>query len=116
MICKCYFEKRKLIKGEPKVHYILKKYKKKGSYDILIDMSENFTLVQLIDYLGNVNHAISVVGYWILDSKYKRAFALNIELLDMICDPTVGEEQVAVFLTVLTEERHIFLDACLKKY
>ena len=68
-------------------------------------MSENVTLVQLMDSLGNMNHAISVVGYWILDSKYKRAFALNIELLDMICDPTVGEEQVAVFETVFTTVR-----------
>ena len=49
------------IKGEPTVHYILRKYKKKGSYDILTDISEQVTLVQLMDYLGNVNHAIIVV-------------------------------------------------------
>ena len=55
------------IKGEPKVHYSLSKYKKKGYSDILIDIGENVTLVQLMDYLGNVNHAISVVGYWIFD-------------------------------------------------
>ena len=53
----------KTIKGEPKVHYSLKKYRKKGSYDILTDIGEHVTLVQLMDYLGNVNHAISVVGY-----------------------------------------------------
>ena len=45
------------IKGEPKVHYILRKYKKKGSYEIMTDISENVTLVQLMNYLGNVNHA-----------------------------------------------------------
>ena len=50
------------IKGEPKVHYSLKEYKKNGSYDIMTDISENFTLVQLMDYLGNANHAIIVVG------------------------------------------------------
>ena len=50
------------IKGEPKFHYILRKYKKKGSYDILKDMGENVTLVQLMDSLGNVNLDISVVG------------------------------------------------------
>ena len=44
------------------MHYSLKKYKKKGSYDILTDISENVTLVQLMDYLGKVNHDISVVG------------------------------------------------------
>ena len=55
-------KKGKQMKGEPKVHYILMKYKKKGSYDILKDMSEHVTLAQLMDSLGNVNHSISVVG------------------------------------------------------
>ena len=54
------FWKRKHI--QPKVHYNLSKYKKKGSHNILSDISQNVNLVQLIDYLGNVNHAISVVG------------------------------------------------------
>ena len=49
------------------MHYSLMKYKKKGSYDILTDISENVTLVKLMDSLGNVNHDISVVGYWIFD-------------------------------------------------
>ena len=51
------------IKGEAKVHYILRKYKKKGSYDIMTELSEHFNLFQLMDYFGNVNHDISVVGY-----------------------------------------------------
>ena len=49
-------------KGKPRVYYIPKKYKRKGSYDILTDISEHVTLVQLIASLVNVNHAISVVG------------------------------------------------------
>ena len=65
------------MKGEPKVYYNLVKYKKKGSYDILKDISEHFTLVQLMDYLGNVKCSISVVGYWIFDSNYKKALVLN---------------------------------------
>ena len=80
------------MKGEPKVHYSLVKYKKKIYYDILKDISSNFTLAQLMDYLGNVNHDISVVGYWIFDSNYKRSLFLNRESLDMICAPSVGEE------------------------
>ena len=52
----------KTMKGEPKVHYSLLKYKKLVSYDILTDKSENVTLVQLMSSLGNVNCAISVVG------------------------------------------------------
>ena len=55
-----------------------------GYYDILTDMSEHVTLVQLMDYLGNVNHAISVVGYWIFDSNYKKSLVINIESLYMI--------------------------------
>ena len=95
------------IKGKPKVHYSLRKYKKKGSYDILTDMSDNVTLVQLIYSLGNVNNAISVVGYWIFDSNYEKALVLDRELLDMICDPSIGEEQVAKFETVFTAARYI---------
>ena len=50
------------VKGEPKVYYRLLKYKNQGSYDIMEDISEHVNLVQLMDLLGNVNHAISVVG------------------------------------------------------
>ena len=52
----------KINKGEAKVHYKLMKYKNMGEYEILEDISENVTLVQLMDSLGNVNHAISVVA------------------------------------------------------
>ena len=46
------------------------------SYDILKEISEHFTLVQLMDYLGNVKCSISVVGYWVFDSNYKKALVL----------------------------------------
>ena len=59
-------------KGEVRVHYKLIKYKKKGEYNILEDISANFTLVQLTDSLGNVNCAISVVDNCIFDSNYER--------------------------------------------
>ena len=62
-----------------------------GSCDILTDISEHVTLVQLMDYLGNLNHAISVVGYWIFYSNYEKVLVLNEESLDMICAPSVGE-------------------------
>ena len=78
-------------KGEARVHYKLIKYKKKGDYKILEDISANVTLVQLMYSLGNVNHAISVVGNWIFDSNYERALVLNKASLDMICAPSVGE-------------------------
>ena len=97
----------KIIKAKPRAYYSLSKYKKKGSYDIMIDISEHVTLVQLIDSLGNVNNYISAIGYWIFDSSHDKSLVLNRESLDMICAPSVGEEQVAVFETVFTAVRYI---------
>ena len=39
----------KIIQSKPRVYYILLKYKQKGSYDILKDISENVTFVLLPD-------------------------------------------------------------------
>ena len=64
-----------------------------GSYDILKDISEHVTLLNLMNYLGNINHAISVVGYWIFDSNYKRLLVLSRESLDVICAPSVSESK-----------------------
>ena len=89
--------KHKRNEGEARVYYKLIKYKKIGDYKCLEDISANVTLVQLMDSIGNVNHAISVVGSWIFDSNYKRALVLNKASLDMICAPTVGEEKNAIF-------------------
>ena len=99
------FWKKRIKRGEPKVYYSLVKYKSKGSCDILKYINENINLVQLMDSLGNVNHAITVVGYWIFDSNYKKELVLNIEPLDMICSPYVSEEQVAKFETVFPAVR-----------
>ena len=72
------------------------------------DISENVTLFQLMDSLGNVNHAISVVGNWVFDSNYERALVLNRSSLDMICTPSVGEEQAAKFESVFTAVIYIY--------
>ena len=86
-----------------------------GDYKILEDISENVTLVQLMDSLGNVNNDISVVGNWIFDSKHERALFLNRESLDMICGPSVGEEQDVIFEKVYYAVRYVFNEAKLKK-
>ena len=91
------------------------KYMRKGYYDILKDINENDTLVQFMDSLGNLNHAINVVGYWIFDSNYEKSLELNRESLDMICAPSIGEEQSAKFETVFAAVRYICFDARLKK-
>ena len=52
------------IKGEQNLRYNLTIWSKNDAFDILNDISENFTLVQLMESLGNVNHAIIIVGHW----------------------------------------------------
>ena len=81
----------------------------------MIDIGEHVTLVQLLDYLGNLNRAISVVGYWIFDSNYERALVINREYLDMLCAPSIGEEEVDTFETVFCGVRYIRSTAHLKK-
>ena len=78
-------QNRKRNKGETRVHYKLMKYKKMGEYKILEDISANVTLVQVMDSLGNVNHAISFVGSWIFDSNYEKALELNKKSHDPFC-------------------------------
>ena len=70
-------------------------FKQKGYFNILNDISEHVTLVQLMDFLGNFKHATSVVGYWISDSNYETSLVINRESLGIICDPYIGEEQVS---------------------
>ena len=51
------------IKVEQNLQYNLTIWKKNNYFDILNEISEDVTLVQLMNSLGNVNHAISVIGY-----------------------------------------------------
>ena len=97
------------------MYYSLRKYKQKGSYDILTEISEHVTLVQLTKLLGNVNNAISVVGYLIFDSNYKKSLVLNRSSLDVIFAPSVGEEQAVKFERVFAALRCIRYDAQLMK-
>ena len=92
---------RRKIKGEQNLQYNLTIWKKNNDFDILNDINEDVTLVQLMDSLGNVNHAISVVGYWIFDSNYNKALCLTQESLDKICSPSIGKELVANISTLM---------------
>ena len=56
-----------------------KEYFKKVTFDILNDISKNVTLVKLMETLGNVNHAISIVSNWIFDSNYEKSLCLTRE-------------------------------------
>ena len=52
-------------KDEQHLSYILEQWKKIVSFGIMNNISENITLVQLIDSLFNVDHEVSVVVKWI---------------------------------------------------
>ena len=107
--------KTKTNKGKQKVYYSLRKYKKMSFLDILTDISEHVTLVKLMDYLGNMNHSISVIRYWIFYSNYEKALVFNREYLDTICALSVGEKQVATFERVFCAVRYIHSEAYPKK-
>ena len=47
-------------------------FRQKGYFNTLNGISEDFTLVQLMDYLYNMNRAISVFG-----SSYEKSLVLN---------------------------------------
>ena len=73
---------------------------KNDQFDILREIHENFTLVQLMESVGNVNYALSVVGYFISDFNYKKALPLTLYLLNLICSPLVGEVIFFLFESV----------------
>ena len=52
--------------GKQRLHYNINKWIKQVSFEILRDISLTFTLVTLMYTVGNVNHAVGIVGYWIL--------------------------------------------------
>ena len=90
-------------------------FNQKSYINILKYIREHVTLVEFMDSLGNLNHSISVVGYWIFESNYEIAPVLNSESLDIICAPSVGEEQFATFETDFCSVRYIRSTAHLKK-
>ena len=106
---------RRKIKGEQNLKYNLTIWKKNDYFDILNDISEYETLVQLMDSLVNVNRSISVVGYWIFDSNYKKALCLTQELLDIICSTSIGEEKVAMFQSLFYAVRYSWAPGNLKE-
>ena len=89
--------RRNKIKGEQNLRYNLKIWRENNAFDILNDSSGYVTLVQLMDSLGNVNCAISILVNWIFYSNNKKSLCLTQESLDLIFSPSIGEEQVAKF-------------------
>ena len=71
--------------------------KQKVYLNILNIISEHVTLVQLMDYLINMNHAVSVGGYWITDSNFENGLILNKAYLDLMFSCTNDKYAIAEF-------------------
>ena len=65
------------IKVEQKLRYNMKVWYKNDAFDMLKNISEYVTFVQLMDSLVNVNHAIIILGYCIFDSNYEKSLFLT---------------------------------------
>ena len=57
--------------GDQNLHYKLEHWKKIVTFHIPNNISKYINLVQLMDSVGNVNHAVSVAGKRIFNSNYK---------------------------------------------
>ena len=81
----------KKIKGSHNLRYYMKVWVRKDDFEIIKNVSEYVTLMQLMESLENVNNAISILGYCIFESNYKKALCLSQSSLDVIFSPSVGE-------------------------
>ena len=72
------------IECESNLRYNLKVWQKNNYFDVLNNVSFFVNLVQLMASLGNVNHVISIVEYWIFESNYNKSLCLAHESLDII--------------------------------
>ena len=66
MFANTIMTEEKIRKGDQYIRYKLKQWKN-GSFDILNNISKYVTLVQLMDSVGNMNIAVSVVCKRIFD-------------------------------------------------
>ena len=64
--------------------YDLAQCKTRVEFDILNDIRDLVTLVQLIGTADNVHHDVSINGCWIYDPNYKISLPLLKESLDII--------------------------------
>ena len=68
-----------------------------------------------MESLGNVNRAISIVGYCIFDYNYKKAFCSTQQSLDIICSPSIGEEPGTTYQSVFYAVIYSWAPGNLKK-
>ena len=67
----------KINKTKQIIVYKIDNCKVKGKFEIINDINENFTLINLVDAVVNINHSVSIVGNWIFDYNYKKVSPLT---------------------------------------
>ena len=68
---------KEINKGKQHLRYKLEQWNREGNFGTINNISEHFTLVQIMDSIGNVNHAVSVVSKWIFDSNFRKSPAID---------------------------------------
>ena len=96
----------KIRKGDQHLHYKLEQWKKADTFDILNNISEYVTLVQLMYSLCNVNNALSVVRNWIL-IQITKILAVDIDSLDLIFACSDEDDYFARFQVVFYAVRYV---------
>ena len=75
-------------KGEQCLHFDISQWKVKSRLDILNNISENSTIVQLVNTDGNINNTVIIVGYYIFDSNDKKALPSKTDSFNIIFSPS----------------------------
>ena len=66
----------------------MQEFKHVEQVNVLEDLYNGATMVQLEDILGNTSHCITFSGKWIFDSNFECGLPVSIESLHMCCtDP-----------------------------
>ena len=82
---RCLMANQVKIPGGQKCCYQSMPYKPGKTYDILNDISQFPTLVQLMDLRGNMQHCVTVAGKWIFNSNFPKAIPLTAKSLNDCC-------------------------------
>lgn len=84
--------------GEKRIVYSVDKKWLDEEFDPLDRKNESSfpTLVQLVDSVGGVKHAVTICDQWIFDSNFPNALPLEQQWLDYICDSVSGRSYAKV--------------------
>ena len=84
--------------------YILDEIECREKIDFERNVSVNSYVIKFLSEVYTLQNnrtsslqAISILGHWIFDSKYKKALFFTQNSFNIICSPSIVKEQVATF-------------------